>query len=634
MRQLWTEFVRAVLLPAFAFILASCQNIYDENNHPVSQEVGFYAGGVQTRTEMLSNGLSARWTNDDMLALWARSSSGDYLLSGQVFKAYGLDSQVGYFTSELNQPMPEDTYTYYCSYPLPLSADLNKVTFNLPSVQDGKVSGGADIMLSTPVQHGPLTAMPEVEDHSGLKLQMQRQTHQFRFYIPAENTVIGNEKLERIMLTFPSSVAGKVTYDLQNPQAAPVVTDAVNSMELVLAEPLGISVSAPQYACVAVLPQKFADGDKLQVKAYTHDKVAYFDAIDLQTRDIQAGHSTPVMLVVKELSSFAGIITFTVSSNNLGEDPNSITFTAPSGCKFGDGQSNVYTYNPGRKIAVGEKIVFKFESDEASYMAFSGKQINVSYDSDHAIVKETVTMPTINKVGKTEASLNIPYLLFEDFSGLLADGESYGDNGYASDDRNQPGVSLNGVMPYDGWNAARFWVKKDGGAFRVNMRFQMVRLGIGSLGYSFTTSHYGRLDTPPLTALKDGVTAALDITFDAGANVHSSSNSDALNGDYTYISVSTHENASNPINGVGVGTGEDGDLKDFGFTCYTSSAMPNAYGAEDFSNRYPTHTVTNVDATNKTRLCFYPSTSFAKEGLGINAEFNVYIDNIKISIAK
>ena len=194
-------------------------------------------------------------------------------------------------------------------------------------------------------------------------------------------------------------------------------------------------------------------------------------------------------------------------------------------------------------------------------------------------------------------------------------------------------MSLDEVMPDDGWNGARYWVKKSGGAFRVNMRFQMVRIGIGSWGYSFTTSHYGRLDTPPLSSLKPDVTANLKVVFDAGANVHTSSNDDAEKGNQTYISLATHDNNDNPIDGVGVGTGESGDLKDFGFTCYTSSAMPNSFGADDFSNNYPTHTVMNVEATCKTRLCFYPTTAFAKEGLGINAEFNVYIDNIKVQIA-
>lgn len=592
------------------------------------QKVGFYAGGSQTRTEMLPNGLSAAWVAGDQMSVWAVNSSGAYTLNNQVFKTYGIDSNRGFFTSELAEAMPEDTYTYYCTYPVPASVLGTNVTFYLPSVQDGKVSGGADIMIADAVQHGALTAIPDPEDHSGMSMSMNRMMHQFRFVIPSHNTVIGDKELHQLMLTFPSEVAGKVTYDLTDPSVAPVLSESTSSMQIQFAKPLGISGTDPEYACLAIVPKQFAEGDFLHLKAYTEDQIAYFDPINLCARNFEAGHSTPILLNVRELVDFAGVLTFTVSANNLGEDPNVITLTAPEGCNFGDGGTNKYVYDPGRKIQVGEKIVFRFEEDVDAYMAFSGQQISVSYDSDNALTDQIVIVPEITQRGKTEVDLTLPYLLFEDFSGLLADGESYGDNGYAADDRKQPGVSLDGVMPQNGWNAARFWVKMDGGAFRVNMRYQMVKIIM-----AFTTSHYGRLDTPPLSKLKDGASVSLKVTFDAGANVHSSSNSDALSANYTHISLATHENQANPIDGVGVGTGEDGALSDFGVEFYKSAAMPNSFGNDDFLNSYPTHIVTGVDATSQTRLVFYPTSSFNKEGLGVNAEFNIYIDNIKVQIA-
>jgi len=616
-----------------ALVLSACHADFESQvNCP--QKVGIYAGGAETRTQMLPNGLSTEWVAGDELAVWARNSSGEFTLSNQIFKTYGLDGARGFFTSELAESMSEDNYTYYCTYPVPVSVNGTSVTFSLPAVQDGKVTGGSDIMIADPVLYGALTPVPDPEDHTGMRMSMNRMMHQFRFYIPEDNSVIGEEELQKIMLTFPSDVAGKVTYDLADMDAAPALSESTGSMELELAEPLGISGATPEYACLAIVPASFSEGDSLQVKAYTEDKIAYFAPIDLKARTFEAGHSTPVKLNVSELKEFAGILTFTLSVNNLGENPNVITFKAPEGCNFGDGGSNVYVYDPGREIQVGETVSFKFEEDVQAYTAFSGKQIDVSYDSEHAVMNETITMPAITQSGKTDASLTVPYLLYQDFSGILKEGESYGNNSYESDERKQPGVSLDGIMPENGWNAARFWMKPDGGAIRINMRYQMVRIGIGSFGVSFTTSHYGRLDTPPLAALKDGAVANVRVYFDAGANVNTSSNDDAESGNMTFISLTTHENASNPINGVGTGTGESGDLADFGVQYYKSAAMPNAYGADDFLNTYPTHTVTGVEATRTTRLCFYPSTAFIKEGLGINAEFNVYIDNIKVQIAK
>lgn len=592
-------------------------------------EVGFYAGGVQTRTEMLQNGLSAQWTPDDKLAVWALGSNGHYALSNQEFNTYGIDGKHGFFTTMLDTAMPDDTYLYYCCYPVPESVDGTNVTFNLPALQDGKVSGGADIMIAHPVSYGPLKPLTDVEDHSGMTMSMKRMMHQFRFYVPEDDVQLQGEEIERILLTFPTQVVGRVSADISLHDTEAVLLSGYREVTLNLAEPL--AKEKQNFACVAFVPTQFQAGDMLHVKAYTKDKIVQIDPIDLKSRYFEAGHSTAVRLDVKKLADFAGILTFTVSANNLGENPEVVTFKAPEGCCFGDGGSNVFVYDPGREIAVGETITIEFESDIDAYKAFSGKNISVTYDSEHAVLTETVSIPEILQSGKTHVSLTVPYLLYQDFSGILKEGESYGNNSYASDERKQPGVSLDGIMPENGWNASRFWMKPDGGAIRLNIRYQMVRIGIGSFGYSFTTSHYGRLDTPPLSALKTGSIANLRVTFDAGANVNSGSDNDAKTGNLTFINMTTHENSSNPINGVGTGTGQSDEIEDFGVQYYKSSGMPNAYGADDFLNTYPTHTVTGVEATNATRLCFYPSTAFIKEGI-CNAEFNVYIDNIKVQI--
>lgn len=627
MRRIWTNYVRTVFIFAVLFLLSACKaELWDASQGP--QEVALCASTAQTRTEMLSNGLSATWKSDDEIAVWAKNSSGSFVFSNQTFGVYGSGDGHGYFTSTLQSPMADGTYTYLCCYPKPESVnDGTKVTFTLPAEQDGKVSGGADIMIADPEMHGPLATVSEIEDGTGLSMKMNRMMHQFRFYIPEDVTALGDDHIRKIKLIFPRNVVGKVTYDLTNPSAAPVITDGSNVVTVTLDKGLvSTDENGRQYACVAILPTKFEAGESVEVKAYTSEKIAKIDPINLQARNFIAGHSTPVKLNVKGLLDYAGVFQFKVNENNLGEAPNSITFTAPTGCKWGEDGSNVFEYKPKNKIQVGDIIEVVFEVDLDAYKAFSSQNISVKYDSEHAILTENVTMPVISKSGKTQTSLAVPYLLYQDFSGILKEGESYGNNSYASDERKQPGVSLNGIMPENGWNAARFWMKPSGGAIRLNVRYQMVKIF-----FSFTTSHYGRLDTPPLSALKPGVTANLKVSFDAGANVNSGSDDDAEKGNLTFINMTTHENSSNPINGVGTGTGESGDIKNFGAPYYTSAAMPNVYGADDFLNTYPTHTVTGVEATNATRLCFYPSTAFNKDGI-CNAEFNVYIDNIKVQI--
>ena len=106
MKRIWIKSIHTVLL---SLLITSCSaglgEQEDSQAGPV--EVGLFAGGVQTRTEMQQNGLSAIWSDGDKLAVWAVGSGGEYILSNQVFEAYGLDEKRGYFTSVLSSPMPE-----------------------------------------------------------------------------------------------------------------------------------------------------------------------------------------------------------------------------------------------------------------------------------------------------------------------------------------------------------------------------------------------------------------------------------------------------------------------------------------------------------------------------------------------
>ena len=111
MRRISTKIVcRHFLVALAAVVLPSCADEFraEVGNNETSYQVGFYAGGVQTRTEMLENGLSAMWTADDQIALWARNSAGNFTLQNQKFESYGLDSKRGFFTSVLAEEMPED----------------------------------------------------------------------------------------------------------------------------------------------------------------------------------------------------------------------------------------------------------------------------------------------------------------------------------------------------------------------------------------------------------------------------------------------------------------------------------------------------------------------------------------------
>ena len=632
MRQICTRIVRLISALAGILLISSCVDDFGFISSPHEKvTVGFHAGGVQTRTTMLSNGLSAKWEKDDQLAVWAVGSSGTYTLSNQIFRLYGSDYGRGFFTSELDAPMPEDTYTYYASYPVPTSVDGTKVTFNIPAVQDGMASHGVDVMIATPVSHGKLTAVPDPEDHSGMRMEMNRMMHQFRFYVPEDDQILGDERIEQIFMTFPSAVAGNLTFDLADIDTPAELTDGQTDVELKLDNPIGKTVGEDyQFACFSMAPVQFTEEQSFSIKAYTDDKIAYFDPVGLKGKNCEAGHSTPVRLDVRELVDFAGIIYLNISANNLGENPRKITFTAPEGCNWGDGGTNVLVYDPGREIPVGEIIALRFETDEDAYKAFSEKDITIEYDSDNALLTETVKMPAITAPGKTTLPVTVPYLLFEDFSCVYAESESYGNNSYDSEDRNQPGVSLDGYMSHTDWNAARFWTK--GNSMRINTRFQCVSVSLFGYKITFSSYHHGRLDTPPLTGLKAGKKVNLKMSYDAGGNLHSSSN---LTVSDSKLCVAMHTNTGVldgiPTGSSGISSSYDTTISDFG-SRQDSNTMANDFGAEDFAASYPTYESTISGATSDSRLVFYTIFTGA-DGIG-NAEFNVYIDNIKIQIAK
>lgn len=637
MKRFWTKHVRIAVFLSWGAVLASCQ-LESHDFRPRPQEVGFYAGGFQTRTEMLANGLSAEWEDGDELAVWAMNSAGSYILDDQVFKTYGVNAGHGFFTSTLESEMADDTYTYMCCYPVPVSADRTTVTFDLPSVQDGKASDGADIMIADPVSYGPLGPLPDPDDHSSMSMSMNRMTHQFRFYVPQDDRLLGEEKIERILLTFPAPVAGKVLADIADPDAGLQLTGGLSEVQLDLSQPIGVSTGDDyQYACLAFAPVQFQEGQSLQiVKAYTDDKIAFFDPVDLKGKNCEPGHSTPVRLLIRELVDFAGIIYLKVDVNNLGENPKKITFTAPEGCKWGDGGTNVLVYEPGYEIPVGETIAVKFETDVDSYMAFSNKEISVTYDSESALVSETLTMPAIEAAGTSEVSLTVPYLLFEDFSCVYAEGESYGNNSYSQSEMVQPGSSLDGCMSHTGWNAARYWTK--GNSIRINTRYQCVGATIFGYTISFSSYHHGRLDTPQLAAIKPGKTVNLKMEYDAGGYLHNTSSSAAT--DVT-LCIASHTNT-----GVldGVPTGAKGlDLSAPGFTDtydtslndfgkrQSSTPIENQFGNDAFNGIFPTYEADISSATSSTRLAFY--IIFTGDTGICNAEFNVYLDNIKVQIA-
>jgi hypothetical protein len=634
MRQSWIKIIRAYFVLVFALILSACGAEVFQKPDASPQEVGFYAGGgTDTRTEMLPNGLSAVWTSGDELAVWARNSAGNFTLYNQVFKTYGTDRHRGYFTSTLSEAMPEDTYTYYCTYPVPESADGTVVTFDIPSVQDGKVTGGADIMIATPVRHGGLTSLPDLEDHSGMSMHMNRMLHQFRFFVPADNTVLGNRQITKIVLTFPRNVVGTTSFDVSDPSAPGVLSDGSSQVSLILSSPLTTSTaSSVNYACVAVNPCAFKSGEMLQVKAYTSTEIVHVDPIDLCARNFQAGHSTPVKLKVRSVTDYPYQLSFRVAANNLGEKPRVITLTAPSSCVWEGYDSNVLTYDPGREIEVGETITIRFEN-EASFRAFSGKNISIVYDSENALTSQTVKIADLSSTDSVTTSLTVPYLFFEDFSGIptFSDGHDNPKVGTASD--TYKGISELSSYSLTDWYGTRIG-GQSGTSLRICCRYEHVLLD--------GAYYKGRAYTPFLSGIKDGKDVNITVSFRYGSN---RSERDPLLGSrpeknaIMYFGINTQETVTNPdevegnlidsitgmIAGSGFSSAAPTSLKPM---VISNEKMATSGGSFTSFEGTKNVTVNNVD--NGMRLAWIVSTDNTSSNT--NGNYWLYIDDIKVQI--
>ena len=637
MRRNCTHFVCAILIQIAALLLTGCSSDSYEGHTGGDKEVvvGISASGAQTKTTMLPNGLSAAWEADDQLAVWAKGSSGSYVLSNQIFQNYGNDYGRAFFTSTLSSAMPDDTYTYYACYPPPVSVSGTVATFNIPSTQDGKVSGGADVMIANPMEFGPLTPISDPDDHSNMALSMNHMLHQFRFYVPADNTVLGDEQITKIVLTFPRNVVGKASFDLSDPSASGALSDGTPQITLQLASPLTVStVSLENYACVSLHPAAFEAGEMLQVKAYTSTMIAQVDPIDLCARNFQAGHSTPVKLKVKAITDYPYQLSFKVAANNLGENPNVITLTAPESCVWEGYGSNVYTYDPGRPIEVGETITIRFE-DVNLFRAFSNQDISVIYDSDNTLTSQTVKIADLSSVNSGTTSLTVPYLFFEDFNGIPSFSDSHDNPKVGTSSDTYTGISELSSYSLSNWYGTRIG-GQSGTSLRICCRYEHVIL---------SGAYYkGRAYTPFLSNIKDGKDVNISVSFRYGSNrserdpwLGSPPKKNAI----MYFGINTQQTVTNPDQSEGdIVDSITGMISGSGF----SSAAPTSLSPMVISNEkmstsggsYTSFegtknvTINNVD--NGMRLGWIVTTDNTSSNT--NGNYWLYIDDIKVQIAK
>ena len=641
--------IKQYILVITSLLFFACQKdvftFNDESNDNTPYAIGFWVGGGvsgDTRTAINEDGQSISWEQGDKVALWALQGS-SYTFQNQPFGLWfrTTDNSQAFFASTRVSSMPEGEHTYYACYPTPVSYNGTTATFTIPSVQDGKMSGGADIMVAQ--GDGPVLEKlynPEAGDYlidDGLSLNMRHLIHALRFYVPQSQWGFPeNETVERIIFTMPSSAVaatGTVTADVASETAGLTMTNSgSNTISLNLREPIVPSAAnanggvSYDYAAAAIMPATYT-GD-LVVKVFSQTKASQVTIANVN-REMQAGHITPVGLNCSTVTDRPKM-SFRIASNNLGEKPYKITLTSSdSNTRWKTTDDHEYEYYTGSEsLTVAEGGGFDIYYDEDVLSTISDKPVTVTYESKSAIVTETITMPSMNIGTSYEIKLNVPYLFAENFDTFGADNSHWKEkeksgswiNGWSGNQWRTDGTNM-GLCSYTGDYGYY-------GSITKGPRF-----------YS-TDTYFGRLDSPVLP-LKAGKSVQLSIRFDISLEDEASNgytsckygysnNTDAVVGGYT-SNIGEVEESILGISMWGLSVnGNEGD-QELARAAMTRN-MPNKIVGEATSNGNITTPFNISNTSNNIRLTWFTEINNNYKKRITSKWFYSYIDNVKVQI--
>lgn len=455
---------------ALAFFAMSCHSEVEstiEIPTELCQEVSFALPLDATRTSIdPEDGRTTRWSENDNLAVWAKGANGNLALVGESFLLRFLATEwnKAYFVGNI-APMAKGEYTYYISYPKPTSIDGTMATYNVSAEQSGEYDGKYDIMVAEPTINQELTTGKRVE----LETIMRHKMHAIKITVPEGRNLYG-EKFEYLEITFPQDVVGNITIDVAEPDAEPLYTNTTNIVKIYNDK----GFDAGDDIWVFVLPGTINGDVSYRVRGgRRHSEVASYPL----TRTMQAGHVTPIRMMIPKLYELYTALHINVTANNLGEDFNYFDVYDGLGNHMGQFQrndTNKYT------------IDYEGEFDVNQYDNTSWR---IVFDSDHAIVQTTLNMGDMTPYSEHNAWITVPYLFTEDFSSLA----NYTDEA----------TTGTKTLSISGWTASR-----------TNCKGGVIQL---ATFYGLIGRYQGRLDSAPISNLKKS--ANIKVTFDANNNI-------------------------------------------------------------------------------------------------------------------
>lgn len=545
-----------------------------------------------TRAMLAEDGKSLLWQAGDKFKLVAKNSDGADAFDPCTFSYWTNTSTTGrtFFRGVPNQTMADGSYTYYAVHPHTASIDGTKATFTLPIVQDGKY-GKTDFMVARSTGEAlqvcdsdPITPEPL----NDIGISFKHQLHALRFEIP--RTGVLTSGIRRVHILFSEAVVGDIRVDMETN-----VVEYVNASNKITVDfGAGNEKQAGDTFWVMTLPQAaFSRAVDIRFEDsqgnYTTRQLVTFPSSQQYT----AGRLTPVKINVP--SSLTGVTSLHCKISSyakLGEPITNLHLTLPVGYYFTD-----YANNFNSSANSSEEYVFTIFNDMFD-ATLRNNDLKLDYESSNAFIPTTVKLEnTVNVGGRTDYSLEAPYLFEETFSGVSQFNYEMGALASTIKAKSLAEYGLNG------WFGGRVGSNGGGanGAMAIAVRHETV------------AQYRGRLDSPGLSHIKEGKSVKIKVSFQANRS-----------NKYAYV--------------------------DFGLGLVSDGALNGSDGISQGSERLdPTTksdiTYTNIDNNDYTytfnavssdnRLSWVMGRDYNFTGNGWESHtWYVYLDNVRVSIAQ
>ncbi len=530
------------------------------------------------------------WSEKDKIYFYYGIQGNQDALASSELGVYRIYPDETIFTGNITVSA-ETNYDCFAVYPEPESvSDGNVAVFDLPAVQNGlydsSVDGtSCDIMVAEPIYGQPLSG-----EASDVLMSFNHKCHAFRIQVPYGRNHFGMD-VKKLKVEFPAEVVGKLSVDMTDPSALPELSEGSSTVWLDLTKVLKESETGAAdgvYAWIFTAPVDI-DGE-VRFTAYSRDNYRSESISVSLTKTLEAGKITPVTLTVPTEPEYSSVM-LKVGANNLGEDYRTVTVKAPEGAVFRNGASAV-TFE--RNDAQEYPIEFYANVEGADNLTpMKSGDLTVEFESEHAIVSaEPISLADFawgEEPGRT-FDRDVPYLLYEDFSGATA-----------RDGDNQTEMLDSYNLP--GWSASNYSISA-GQGLRLH-RYVGAAFGLKE-------EKPGRLDSPMLANLKDGLAVRLTVSFDIGGTTYKDRLGNELNSTY------------------GFGTGTKSGAVEASSDIENIVISYEAAGTGGSYTNLPLHKTVEIEATNDNRLSWRSMSNVPGYMIGT---VYVYIDNIKVQIA-